>query len=73
MRTIFDWLAAHPEFQSLYAQARQAQADYLAEEMLEIADNSTNDWMERRREDGSVVTVPNGQQADIVTDDPRSL
>ena len=29
--------------------------------MLEIADNSTNDWMERRREDGTVVTVLNGE------------
>jgi hypothetical protein len=33
MRTVFRWLAAHSEFQQVYARAREAQADYLAEEM----------------------------------------
>ena len=45
----------------MYAAAREAQADYLAEELLEIADDATNDWMQRRREDGTIATVLNGE------------
>lgn len=36
--TVFRWLAADPEFRDQYARAREAQADVLAEEILEIAD-----------------------------------
>ena len=53
MRTAFRWLAAHSEFQQVYARAREAQADYLAEEILEIADDGKNDWVERQ--DGSAA------------------
>jgi hypothetical protein len=52
MRTVFRW-PAHSEFQQLYARARDAQADYLAEEILEIADDGKNDWVERQ--DGSAA------------------
>jgi hypothetical protein len=45
----------------MYTAAREAQADYIAEELLEIADNATNDWMERRRENGSITMVLNGE------------
>jgi hypothetical protein len=51
MRTVFRWLAAHDEFRQQYARAREAQADYLAEEILEIADDGTNDWIERQQGD----------------------
>jgi transposase-like protein len=47
MRTVFRWLAKHEEFRQQYAYARDAQADFLSEELLEIADDGTNDWMER--------------------------
>ena len=33
MRTVFRWLAAHSEFQQVYARAREAKADYFAEEI----------------------------------------
>src|SRR5215469_7237431 len=46
LRTVFTWLARHDEFRAMYTAAREAQADYIAEELLEIADNATNDWME---------------------------
>ena len=61
MTTVFRWLAQHEEFRAMYGAARQAQADYLAEELLEIADDARNDWVERRREDGTIVTVLNGE------------
>lgn len=49
---VFRWLAAHAEFRDQYARAREAQADALADELLDIADDGDNDWMERRGEDG---------------------
>lgn len=48
--TVFRWLAANETFRKQYARAREAQADAIFDEMLDIADNSTNDWMERRGE-----------------------
>jgi hypothetical protein len=43
----------------MYRAAREAQADYIFEEVLEIADDGRNDWMERQREDGGTVMVLN--------------
>lgn len=57
--TVMRWLAAHAEFRDQYASAREAQADYYAEEIIEISDDGTNDWMERQRSDGSTEEVEN--------------
>ena len=38
-----------------YARAKELQAEYLLGESVEIADDGTNDWMERQRQDGSVA------------------
>jgi len=43
--TIRRWVVKHAEFCSLYAQAKLNRADYLVEEILAIADDSTNDFM----------------------------
>lgn len=52
--TVFRWLASEAEtykgFREQYARAREAQADYYAEEIIQISDDGTNDWMERRSE-----------------------
>lgn len=50
MRTIMNWLGYRPEFVQQYARARDAQADALVDESLDIADDGSNDWMERRSE-----------------------
>lgn len=50
--TIYKWLTANKTFAEQYAHAREAQADTLADEILDIADDGSNDYMER--EDGSV-------------------
>ncbi len=42
-------------FRNQYARATEARADYFAEEMLDIADDGSNDWMERRDADGKKV------------------
>lgn len=41
--TVFRWIAAHDEFRNQYARAREAQADTLFEEILDIADDGWND------------------------------
>lgn len=53
MPTVFRWLTEDKLFQEQYARAREAQADTLFEEMLEIADDATNDWMERNGQDNA--------------------
>lgn len=49
--TVFRWLARHKEFSDQYARAKEEQADSIFDEVLDIADNSRNDWMEKRGED----------------------
>jgi len=41
----FKWLNNNPEFAKDYARAKECQAEYMAEEILEIADDGTNDFM----------------------------
>lgn len=53
--TMFSWMRQHPEFLKQYEQAKQEQADALAEDMLDIADDGTNDWMEVHDKDGNSV------------------
>ncbi|RSK23958.1 terminase small subunit-like protein [Hymenobacter metallilatus] len=43
--TILRWVAAHPEFRDQYVRAREVGDELLAEEILEIADDGTNDYM----------------------------
>lgn len=38
--TIYEWLIVHPEFAEQYARAREDQADTLADEILQIADET---------------------------------
>jgi hypothetical protein len=59
--TVFRWLAKHESFRDQYAQAKAAQAEHMADEILDIADDGSNDWMERRAADGSTVEVVNGE------------
>ncbi len=39
----------------MYTHARDAQADALFDETLEIADDGRNDWMERHNEEGEAI------------------
>jgi len=52
IRSVMRWLGIHPEFSQQYARAREAQAESMFEEMLEIADDGSNDWVERTSKDG---------------------
>ena len=53
-RTAFLWLARHEEFVQLYARAKRLQAEVIAEGMLDIADDGTNDWTKRLAYKGPV-------------------
>jgi hypothetical protein len=43
--TVFSWLRKYPEFLKQYETAKEESADLHAEDMLDIADNGSNDWM----------------------------
>ena len=45
--TVFKWLSEQPSFSERYAHARDAQADALFDDILTIADDGRNDWMQR--------------------------
>jgi hypothetical protein len=57
--TIFVWLEEHEDFARLYSLARQLQIEDLVDEILEIADDSSNDWIDREGPDGSKYRVFN--------------
>ena len=54
--TVMLWVADDREgFSDRYAKACQARAHYWADELLDIADDGSNDWMERYDSDGNVI------------------
>ena len=52
--SVYRWLDAHPEFREAYARAREDQADTLADEIIQISDDASND--SATDEDGNPVT-----------------
>jgi terminase small subunit-like protein len=60
-RTVYRWLAREEGFRKLYLEAQMAKAWRWADEMMEIADDGRNDWMERNGKDGSPGYVLNGE------------
>jgi hypothetical protein len=55
--TVLRWLAddKKSDFRDQYARAREMQAEAMAEEIIEIADDGRNDWMEVLGKDGDTV------------------
>jgi hypothetical protein len=50
--TIYNWLIKYPEFLEDYTRAREAQAEHYLDEIIEIADNCTDDVELIRTQDG---------------------
>jgi len=50
--TVFMWLRTNEQFLNQYTRAKEESADALTDEMLDIADDGQNDWMERLDDDG---------------------
>ena len=44
---VYRWLREFERFREQYTRAREDQADYFVDEILEIADDARNDWMDR--------------------------
>lgn len=71
MSTVFKWLNVHKDFVEQYARAKEEQADAIFDEILDIADNSTNDYMTRKNADGTdyeAVNQENIQRARLRID-----
>lgn len=47
--SVYLWLKDNTKFSEKYAHARERQADFLADEILDIADDATNDFMTIRK------------------------
>lgn len=58
--TVFRWLKDHPEFVTMYEAARDMQADAAFDEILEIADDGRNDWMQTNDPDNAGYRI-NGE------------
>lgn len=52
-RTVYYWLRNYPSFLDQYNIAKEESADALIEEMLDIADDGTNDYMNIKKGDYS--------------------
>lgn len=61
LKTVFRWLldADKEWFYKEYEKAKNVQAEHMFEQLLEIADDGTNDMMIRENGDGSVSAVVN--------------
>lgn len=56
--TVFDWLEQRKEFSTQYARARDRQFEHWADELVDIADDGRNDFIERQTRTG-VKTIYN--------------
>lgn len=59
--TINNWRSKYTDFSVQYAEAKRKQADLLAEEVIEIADDGQNDWMETVDDEGGIAWKINGE------------
>ena len=62
MATVMRWALNIPEFESKYARARQMQAEVWADEMIDIADDAANDYMEKKGKEEGVEFNPENIQ-----------
>lgn len=60
-KTIYQWLRDNPEFNKQYELAAEERAEAMREDILDIADDGTNDYMERRLRNGTTKDVLNGE------------
>lgn len=53
--TVLRWIARHDEFRDQYVRAKAQGAEAIAEEMFDIADDASNDWMEKLDAEGQGI------------------
>lgn len=59
--TIFNWFRTKEGFLEQYEKAKQESTDAMAEDVLDIADDGTNDYEEVERQDGSTFIKLNSE------------
>lgn len=57
--TFYKWLREHEEFSKQYARACEERTEAMAEDILDIADDGTNDYITRENKDGVEYEVVN--------------
>ena len=55
--TVFLWLRQRPDFRKEYVSAKWLQCQFLADDMIDIADGRTNDSIEPEEPDGPKIRV----------------
>lgn len=55
--TVFRWLRINDPFREQYTHAKEESAEAFAEDILDISDDGTNDWVERQTRNGSYVAL----------------
>jgi hypothetical protein len=56
-RTILRWLAKEPEFRRIYGQAYELWAEATSHEIIDIANDGSNDWVDRETASGRLKRV----------------
>jgi hypothetical protein len=56
--TVSSWISNNGEFRDMYALAREFQAHCIADEVIELADELSTEWVEKVRANGRVVRGP---------------
>ena len=55
LRTVLGWVKTNSEFGAAYAVAQDVRAEHLFGQLLEIADDGRNDFLERLGDDGTTI------------------
>jgi hypothetical protein len=55
--TVYKWVQTKPDFLEKFDIARERLCDYWADEILDISDNSANDWVLREQSAGRLEVV----------------
>lgn len=54
-QTVLRWISRISEFRAQYVRAKEEGAEAIAEELFDIADDGSNDWMEKLDKDGEAI------------------
>ena len=54
-QTVLRWISRRPELRAQYVRAKEEGAEAIAEELFDIADDGTNDWMEKLDKEGECI------------------
>lgn len=73
MQTFFRWLRENDKFREQYARACEERSYMHAEDIIEIADDATNDYMEKLEGDGYIFNSENVQRSRLRIDTRKWL